>query len=216
MKCDSNDEIIVDTSNLLIGSWNAPEYTDDKVVFTKTAKPTSEAYSITFEKNGDFVERSSGWCGTPPLVFSDYKGTWELTEDVIAITQDHFPTNYAWRILSLTDTELIITKELTEREKDHRKLMDLFDDAYEMIEGIPCESAEDWAFTPYGSKACGGPQGYLAYPKTIDTVAFLEKIEIYTQAENDYNKKWSIFSTCDLTPQPKGVECANGSPILKY
>lgn len=216
MKCEPNDEGLKDDDNLLIGHWAEPEYTNENVSFNRVNKLPEQSYGISFKAKNDFVERSSGWCGTPPLSFADYKGKWQLTEDVIAITQDHFPNHYAWRIVELTENKLVLTKELTEQEKDYHILMDLFDDALEMIKDIACENAEDWAFTPYGAKACGGPQWFIAYPTTIDTEEFLKRIDTYTKAEADYNQKWGIFSTCDVVSPPKAVACENGYPVLKF
>ncbi|MEW4925310.1 hypothetical protein [Algibacter sp. 2305UL17-15] len=216
MRCEPSDDIVIDNDNLLIGNWVNPEYNDTNITFERASKLPVDGYGISFMKNGDFVERSSGWCGTPPLSFFDYNGKWQLNDAVVLITQDHFPNNYAWRIVSLTENELVVTKELTEREIDYRKLMAIYDEIEAFIKGIPCENAEDWTFTPYGSKACGGPQWFLAYPKSIDTVAFLKKVEEYTKAERDYNIKWSVFSTCDVVSPPKSIECQNGFPILKF
>ncbi|WP_203257726.1 hypothetical protein [Hyunsoonleella ulvae] len=216
MKCEPNEDSVLDTSNLLLGNWSDAQYTDENITFKRYNTLPEDAYGISFKAKGDLIERSSGWCGTPPLHFSDYDGAWELTDDVITITQDHFPNTYVWRILSVTETELVVTKKLTEQEQDYRALMDLFDDATQLMDGIACENVEEWAYAPYGSKACGGPQGYIAYPKSIDVELFLQKLEVYTQAEQDYNIKWSVFSTCDLTPQPTAVVCENGLPVLIY
>ena len=216
MRCDPNEEGLVDSDNLLIGNWAEPEYNDQNITFARVNELPENAYGISFKAKNEFVERSSGWCGTPPLVFSDYVGKWQLTENVISITQDYFPNNYAWRIVSVTENELVLTKELTEQEKDYRVLMDLFDEALELIEDMPCENAEEWTFTPYGAKACGGPQWFVAYPTTIDTDEFLKRIEAYTKAEQEYNIKWSIFSTCDVVAPPTEVVCENGYPILKF
>lgn len=216
MQCEPNNEGLKDDDNLLIGHWAEPEYNDENLTLTRVNKLPEDGYGISFKTKNDFVERSSGWCGTPPLVFSDYKGKWELTEGVIGITQEHFPNNYAWRIVALSENELVLTKELTEQEQEFRVLMNLFDDALALIEDIPCDNSENWTFTPYGSKACGGPQWFVAYPNTIDTSGFLRKIETYTKAERDYNIKWSVFSTCDLVSPPKEVICENGFPVLKF
>ena len=37
-----------------------------------------------------------------------------------------------------------------------------------LAQSAPCDNPSQWSFTPYGNKACGGPQGYLAYPLRID------------------------------------------------
>lgn len=216
MQCEDDDVMNSDLDKLLIGSWEDPIYDGGKITFKRANALPEAGYGISFKANRSFVERSSGWCGTPPLVFSDYQGEWRSDNTLITITQDHFPNNYTWRIVSLTANELVVKRELTDREKDHQQLMAFFDEIYELQFSVSCANANDWTFTAYGSKACGGPQGYIAYSTQIDTVAFLQKIEAYTTMENEYNIKWEIISTCDLPNQPKEVVCSNGYPILKY
>ena len=216
MQCSDDDANNVDPDNLLIGTWVEPTYDGEETTYKRANTLPEENYGILFKGNGDMVERSSGFCGTPPLVFFDSKGQWELNNTLITISQEQYPGNYAWRIVSLTENELVVKRELTEQEKDHRKLMDAFDEIYKLSISVSCINANDWTFTAYGSKACGGPQGYIAYSTQIDTVTFLQKVEAYTNLENAYNIKWGIVSTCDLPQQPKEVTCENGFPVLKY
>lgn len=115
-----------------------------------------------------------------------------------------------------SDTKSIIDKkEATDQETDQQELITLFSEIKTEAESISCINANEWSFTAYGSKACGGPQGYIAYPKSNETL-FLEKVTIYTNLEKAYNKKWNIFSTCDIAAKPTGVECKNGKPNLIY
>ena len=214
--CESNENVIPDSNNLLIGSWVEPNYSEDQTVFKRASNLPSNASGIMFKTNGDFVERSSGWCGTPPLIFSDYEGNWRLENTLVTITQDYYPINYAWRIVLVSETELIVKRELTEQEIDHQKLMDLYNEIYNLSTSVSCTNADNWAFTAYGSKACGGPQGFIAYSNKIDIDAFLQKVKAYYEAENAYNIKWGIISTCDIPQQPKGVECQNGFPLFIY
>lgn len=65
---------------------------------------------------------------------------------------------------------------------------------------VNCVTTEEIMVTPVGSKPCGGPQLYLPYTSGINVEGFLNKIEIYTNAEEAYNIKWGIISTCDITP----------------
>lgn len=216
VSCHENDEGVPVSENLLIGSWADPAYEDEKIIFKRAASLPDENYGVSFKANSDFIERSSGWCGTPPLVFSDYEGNWSLKDSIISITQQQYPNNYAWRIVSLTESKLIVKRELTEQEEDHQELMELYDEIHDLLSGVSCTDAGDWTFTAYGAKACGGPQGYIAYSNQMDTAAFLQKVEAYTEAEKAYNIKWGISSTCDLPSQPKGVACVNGFPVLQY
>lgn len=214
--CQNNNEIEIDANNLLIGNWINPEYNDDTTTFQRAAKLQDNAPGISFQKNTVFTQRTSGWCGTPPLTFYDETGTWETQESLILITNNNFPGNFNWRIISLDNNQLVVKRELSDQEIDHRNLMDLFDEIWERSQSISCTDSNDWNYTPYGAKACGGPQGYIAYSNQIDTVLFLQKVEAYTLAEKQYNIKWSIASTCDIPQEPKSVECQNGYPTFKY
>lgn len=216
LKCTNKDSINSDDDNLIIGSWVDPVYNEEEITFKKSTDLPEEAYGISFKRDGSLVERSSGWCGTPPLVFFDIKGSWEIEGTLIELTKESFPSNLGWRIISLTNNELIIKRELTEREKDHAELMELFNDLSAISLSVSCDNENDWTYTAYGAKACGGPKGFIAYSNKIDTDAFLQKIAVYTNLEKAYNEKWGIVSTCDLPKQPKDVECNNGYPVLKY
>ncbi|WP_341220250.1 hypothetical protein [Polaribacter atrinae] len=213
--CEDN-EVIIDSNNLLIGNWLDPVYDGEMTTFKRGNSLPNEAYGISFNKSGNFIERTSGWCGTPPLSFFNINGTFELENTLVRISTESYPANYAWRIVSLTAEELVVKRELTAQEIEHRNLMDLFNEIQELSYSVPCSDANNWLFTAYGSKACGGPQGYIAYASTIDTNNFLNKIEAYTEAEKAFNIKWGIISDCSFANVPVSVACINGLPTLKY
>ncbi|QXP66163.1 hypothetical protein [Polaribacter sp. AHE13PA] len=213
--CEDN-EVIIDSNNLLIGTWLDPVYEGEMTTFKRGNSLPSDAYGISFNKSGDFIERTSGWCGTPPLSFFNIEGTFEQESTLVSISTESYPTNYAWRIVELTGQELVVKRELTAKETEHRSLMDLFNEIQELSSSISCSDATNWLFTTYGSKACGGSQGYIAYSSKIDTNDFLNKIETYTQAEKTFNVKWGIISDCSIASVPVSVECENGLPTLKY
>ncbi len=214
--CQSNTEIEIDSENLLIGNWINPNYDNETITYERTENLQENAPGISFQKNLTLIERTSGWCGTPPLTFFDMKGTWKTQESLILITRESFPENFNWRIISLDNKKLTVKRELSEQEIDHQNLMTLFDNIYTLSQSVSCTNPDDWSYTSYGAKACGGPQGYIAYSNQIDTLLFLQKIKAYRIAEEQYNIKWSIISTCDVPQQPTSVECQNGYPILKY
>lgn len=213
--CEGNNTII-DPDNLLLGVWVAPVYNADTTTFKRGNSLPDDGYGISFLQNGDILERTSGWCGTPPISYFNIEGTFSLNENLITISNNNYPTSYGWRIVSLSDTELIVKRELTEQEKDHRALMDLFLEIENLAYSTNCTNANDWQFAAYGAKACGGPQGYIPYSNKIDTAAFLQKIAAYTQAEKDYNFKWGVISDCSIVNPPKTIECQNGFPVVKY
>jgi len=88
--------------------------------------------------------------------------------------------------------------------------------AASQVNTTPCTNSAEWAFTAIGSKACGGPIGFIPYSLKINTSEFLKKVENFTKAQDEYNKKWGITSTCDVAIIPSGVDCVNGKPTLIY
>jgi len=79
-----------------------------------------------------------------------------------------------------------------------------------------CIDSTLWLYTAIGSKACGGPTGYIAYRADLNADDFLNMVEFYTTQQSIFNKKWGLSSTCDIPPEPIGVSCNNGSPVLIY
>ncbi len=213
--CESN-ETDINTDNLLLGVWVEPQYNGETTTFKRGNSLPNKGNGISFLSNGNLIERTSGFCGTPPLTFFNIEGTFILNDSLITIKTNNYPSNYAWRIISLSESKLVVKRELTAQEIDHRALMDLFYEIENLAYSVTCTNATNWQFTPYVAKACGGPQGYIVYSNQIDTQYFLNKIAAYTQAEKDYNFKWAIVSDCSIVNPPKSIECKNGYPILKY
>ena len=102
------------------------------------------------------------------------------------------------------------------QEEEAQNLSIMFSEISLLAVSVTCEDASEWTYTSYGEKACGGPVGFIAYATTIDTVAFLQKVEVHRAAEQAFNKKWGIISTCDLPAEPSGIICENGTPVFTY
>ncbi|WP_435414032.1 hypothetical protein [Polaribacter aestuariivivens] len=214
--CEENNSVIENPDNLLIGNWSNAVYDDEKTTFSRVNDLPRENYGVTFKTDETYIERTSGWCGTPPLTFFNIDGNYQLKDSLITVTKNSYPNIFAWRIVSLSESTLVVKRELTDQEIEHRKLMDTFNEISTLAYSLPCNDAANWTFVGYGTKACGGFQGYIAYSKNIDTVSFLNKVENYNKAENEYNIKFNIISDCSLAPKSTAVICKNGYPTLKY
>lgn len=103
-----------------------------------------------------------------------------------------------------------------DQSADLEALEAMFEEIEMLANSVACTDATEWLFTPYGSKACGGPQGYIAYSNQIDVANFLLKVEQYSEAEHNYNIRWGIISTCDLPLPPTGVSCEDDVAVLIY
>ena len=216
--CSVNEEVPVDTNNLLIGNWMNPIYNleNKTVTYERVANLKDEEYGISYKEGNVYIERTSGWCGTPPLTFYNNEGTFTFENNIIKIENNSYPGNLNWSVVSLTEEKLVVTVELSDQEKEHQVLMDLFTEIQNSSESIICTNETAWDFTAYGSKACGGTQGYIAYSNQIDVDSFLNKVQLYTSLEDTFNKKWNIVSTCDIVNPPAEVICDDGKAILVY
>ena len=62
-----------------------------------------------------------------------------------------------------------------------------------------------------GSKACGGPSGYIIYSsKNVDTDLLEEKVCYYTKFQEAVNIEYGLASDCALEAAPP-VQLSNGS-----
>lgn len=216
--CQKNDEIFINPENLLLGSWTNSVYDSESetTTFERVYKLPDEQYGVLFERNGSFITRTSGFCGTPPLTFYNTKGSFLLENKTIKVTSQEFPFSFSWEIVSLNEKKLVIRRTLTNQEKDYQKLMTLFSEIETLARSVSCTDSNEWSFTGYGTKACGGFQGYIAYSNKINVSDFLEKVTTYTKKEHEYNKKWNIVSNCSVPSKPSEVNCVNGLPVFKY
>ncbi|WP_075349731.1 hypothetical protein [Algoriphagus marinus] len=92
----------------------------------------------------------------------------------------------------------------------------LWTDINQLATSQNCTDANDWTFTPVGSKPCGGPMTYIAYSKKIDETKFLELVQSYTELQADYNKRTGAGSDCAIVQRPSGVICENSKAVLVY
>ena len=92
----------------------------------------------------------------------------------------------------------------------------LFVEIQNLASSEECNDSTEWTFTSYGNKACGSPEGFIAYSRNINTKLFLEKIEEHRTAQRNFNEKWEIVSDCSVPTQPSAVICENGRPLFEY
>ena len=105
---------------------------------------------------------------------------------------------------------------LSPEEVDQKRVNDLYNEIVELSESKQCTNSDDWRHTSYGSKACGGPVGYLPYSIQIDSANFFNKINEHRTSQGEYNKKYGAYSTCDISPSPTEILCTNGKATLLY
>ena len=79
----AKDEIIIDPDNLLIGNWNYSDYNDDALFFKRSTGFVDD-HCYKFLPEGSMTERkNSGECGTPPIHYKDFPGSWSVINDTL-------------------------------------------------------------------------------------------------------------------------------------
>ena len=100
------------------------------------------------------------------------------------------------------------------QDSDWSAILKLEEEAKAIAKVSGCTSSE-CRTAPVGSRACGGPRYYLPYcAKTTDSVALYRKLDEVAKAEQAYNKKYNLASTCEFR-MPPTVEAVGGSCVAK-
>jgi hypothetical protein len=95
----------------LVGSWIEQEYTDSTFVMKRAADLKENDYGFTIKANHQFEERkNSGWCGTPPISYADFEGTWSYQDSILQVEVEYWGgmATYTWKVMMVDQDELII------------------------------------------------------------------------------------------------------------
>ncbi|MHA6696948.1 hypothetical protein [Chryseobacterium sp. A301] len=106
-------------------------------------------------------------------------------------------------------------KEDMDIERDRGYLTELRASIAEQISSVKCSDPLQWRVSPLGSKACGGPASFIAYPIELEE-ELLPQISTYNQASSSFNLKYGIISDCSVTQAPAGIRCEEGVATLYY
>jgi hypothetical protein len=105
------DDIKIDPENLIIGVWNYSGYQNNTMVYVRQ-KDFTQIPGYKFKADGTLIERkNAGWCGTPPVSYADFDGTWNILNDTLIQIKDGYwggTTNYKIDIESVTKDSLKI------------------------------------------------------------------------------------------------------------
>lgn len=79
----TKDEIKIDPDNLLIGVWIHSDFQTNTEIYNRNQE-FADNHCYKFNSDGTLIERkNSGWCGTPPISYSDYTGSWSVVNDTL-------------------------------------------------------------------------------------------------------------------------------------
>jgi len=115
--CENSTNLKSEDFDLLVGFWVSPIYSDTLISYTRAHSLKDDDYGIAIKPGNILTERqNAGWCGTPPISFANYEGTWSKNENTIDIVVDFWGGKaiHKWRIITLNENQLLIYPEKTE------------------------------------------------------------------------------------------------------
>ena len=104
--CSEDNSQLIDESNLLVGVWVEPVYENEVLTFKRADELLDDAYGIWFKSQDVLIERTSGWCGTPPIIFHNYDGVWKQEDNLIEIDLEY--RLIKWKIITVDKQNLIV------------------------------------------------------------------------------------------------------------
>ena len=106
VSCSTIEDQPLKSELLLEGSWSELIYKDTTFIAHKVSELPTDDYGFTFKSDNVFLEnKNSGWCGTPPIMYALYEGTWEMLDSVVNITVPYWggTAKLSWKILTINE-----------------------------------------------------------------------------------------------------------------
>ena len=107
--CEKDTIYLTGLAGDIVGHWIEPEYNDTLITYKRAIALIDNEPGISFSSNATLTERkNSGWCGTPPISYSDFSGTWVENDSILDITVGFWGGSIImeWEIGSISETEL--------------------------------------------------------------------------------------------------------------
>jgi hypothetical protein len=108
----------------IIGTWVEDQSRGDTLQLQRSGKLDQDKYGFKLDENGTFLERkNAGWCGTAPITYDTFEGSWEVVSDsLLDITVGYWGgvMTYQIRIISVDDEELVIKYLYTDAREEAR------------------------------------------------------------------------------------------------
>ena len=99
------------------------------------------------------------------------------------------------------------------QEDDQQQMKSLIKEIDALISTETCSNPAEWKFVAIGSKACGGPSSYIAYPLKLEA-EICPKVPQFTSMQSAFNTKYKLMSDCAMVMPPVEIRCENGKAVL--
>ena len=107
--CEKNPLYIDGVAGDMLGHWIEASYNDTTIVYKRASGIPEGTPGWTFIEDGSLINRAnSGFCGTPPISYADYKGNWVASDSIIDISVEFWGgiLLLKWQILEISESEL--------------------------------------------------------------------------------------------------------------
>lgn len=97
------------------------------------------------------------------------------------------------------------------QQADWAVILKLEEQAKGIAKTTGCSTSSECRSAPVGSRGCGGPRYYIPWcAKSTDSASLYTKLGEVAKAEEAYNRKYNIVSTCEYRLPPQ-VGVAGGA-----
>lgn len=79
-------------------------------IFERSDKLAADQYCFGFKRDGGFVEqKNAGWCGTPPIAYGQYEGSWSIQDSIVSVTVPFWGgmSHYSWKVTEVGNDRLV-------------------------------------------------------------------------------------------------------------
>lgn len=111
--CKKAPDADPDPNNMHIGYWHDPQISDSVWTYRRASTLPIDNYGFVVVRGGLFIERkNAGFCGTPPITYTDYEGNWELSGNILVINTKYWggSEQYRWRVKHCDNKVLSVVK----------------------------------------------------------------------------------------------------------
>ncbi|MEZ5105661.1 MAG: hypothetical protein R2757_14275 [Draconibacterium sp.] len=115
VSCNEDEVAEINNSTELIGFWGNRVVNDTIYTFERLDSLKDNDYGFTFKTGEIFMERANtGWCGTPPVSYTNYNGTWSQNDSIINISVAYWGgmADYQWKIVHIDNNTLTINVKI--------------------------------------------------------------------------------------------------------
>ena len=113
ISCDKNENILLSpTEKAIAATWVYEGFDNGIYEYRRASRLAEDREGWIFHANGKLTDRkNSGFCGTPPITYENYKGNWEVGNDSrVQVKSKSWAgdVNYKLEIVSVSTNRLFV------------------------------------------------------------------------------------------------------------